>query len=610
VAVITLVNTNVFAATYSYDELNRLKAVTYGNGKIVAYTYDAAGNILSTTLTVPSTAPSVTTNTPATSIAQTTAAVGGNVTSDGGAAVAERGVVYAVTANPTITAGKVIVSGTTGTFAGTITGLTANTTYHARAYATNSVGTSYGVDVTFTTAVVTLTVTPSVGTGGTMTPATTQTVNANATTSFTVTPSAGYSIAGVTGCNGTLVGSIYTTGAITVACTVNATFNSVINGACGSSNGGTFSAIPATNLCATGTASAISGTGPWSWTCNGGTTANCTASIDIIGPALVVSTLANGSITNVATLNISGTVSDTSGVAGLTINSSAATVSSGSFSYPVTLQAGANTITIIATDNLGNNTTNTRTVILDQNAPTLTVTAPADNSNTAQPLVTVTGTINENSTVAVTPNNGSPQNASITGSAYSATINLVIGLNTITIAATDLAGNTSSAVRTVTYDNTNPALAITNPVQDITTSQNNITISGTVSDTITNTTIAMTTDGHTYTPLVTKDGSFSQSIPLPTDKTYAIVVTATDQAGNSVAAQRNIIKYTTLTQPTISDALKVLQAVVGITPLTATEKILYDVAPLGSNGIPLGNGIIDAADVILILRRSIGIGSW
>jgi YD repeat-containing protein len=64
------------------------------------------------------------------------------------------------------------------------------------------------------------------------------------------------------------------------------------------------------------------------------------------------------------------------------------------------------------------------------------------------------------------------------------------------------------------------------------------------------------------------------------------------------------------TSPTINDALKVLQAVVGITPLTATERIRYDVAPLSASGTPLGNGVIDAADVILILRRSIGIGSW
>jgi YD repeat-containing protein len=31
---------------YTYDELNRLTSVSYGDGKVVSYTYDAAGNIL------------------------------------------------------------------------------------------------------------------------------------------------------------------------------------------------------------------------------------------------------------------------------------------------------------------------------------------------------------------------------------------------------------------------------------------------------------------------------------------------------------------------------------------------------------------------------------
>ena len=64
------------------------------------------------------------------------------------------------------------------------------------------------------------------------------------------------------------------------------------------------------------------------------------------------------------------------------------------------------------------------------------------------------------------------------------------------------------------------------------------------------------------------------------------------------------------TVPTISDALKTLQAFNGTITLTPEEIIRYDVAPVAVNGIPQGNSVIDVADVILILRRSIGIGSW
>ena len=96
-------------------------------------------------------APTVTTTT-VTGIATTSATTGGNVTNDGGAAVMARGVVYSTTANPTIDLTTKTVDGAgAGTFESSITGLTANTTYYVRAYATNSVGTSYGAEFSFTT---------------------------------------------------------------------------------------------------------------------------------------------------------------------------------------------------------------------------------------------------------------------------------------------------------------------------------------------------------------------------------------------------------------------------------------------------------------------------
>ncbi len=59
-----------------------------------------------------------------------------------------------------------------------------------------------------------------------------------------------------------------------------------VNGACGESDGGTFSVVPSTNLCSDGIPSALTGTGPWNWTCqseNGGSNANCSADIQVNG---------------------------------------------------------------------------------------------------------------------------------------------------------------------------------------------------------------------------------------------------------------------------------------------------------------------------------------
>ena len=100
------------------------------------------------------TAPAVT-NTNAASISTTSATLGGNVTADGGATVTERGVVYSTTdTTPTIGEAGVTKAANgsgTGSFTESIGSLSPGTTYYYNAYATNSVGTSYGDQVSFTT---------------------------------------------------------------------------------------------------------------------------------------------------------------------------------------------------------------------------------------------------------------------------------------------------------------------------------------------------------------------------------------------------------------------------------------------------------------------------
>ena len=96
------------------------------------------------------TVPTIITTT-VTQITETTAVTGGNVTSDGGASVTERGVVYATTQNPTTADNKVSNGSGMGTFTCNLTGLQPNTKYYVRAYATNEVGTAYGEEVSFTT---------------------------------------------------------------------------------------------------------------------------------------------------------------------------------------------------------------------------------------------------------------------------------------------------------------------------------------------------------------------------------------------------------------------------------------------------------------------------
>ena len=109
-----------------------------------------ADSTFTTAAVPPSFAPTVVTGSPA-SVSSTAALLGGNVSDSGTASVTERGIVYATTANPTTADNKVTIGSGLGNFSQNVSGLTAATTYHVRAYAINSVGTSYGADSTFTT---------------------------------------------------------------------------------------------------------------------------------------------------------------------------------------------------------------------------------------------------------------------------------------------------------------------------------------------------------------------------------------------------------------------------------------------------------------------------
>ncbi len=101
------------------------------------------------------TIPSVTTVS-VSGITQTSAVSGGNVTSDGGADVTAKGVCWGTSHNPATGSNETDDGSGTGSFTSNLTGLTANTTYYVRAYATNSQGTGYGNEVTFNTSQIAL----------------------------------------------------------------------------------------------------------------------------------------------------------------------------------------------------------------------------------------------------------------------------------------------------------------------------------------------------------------------------------------------------------------------------------------------------------------------
>jgi len=330
--------------------------------------------------------------------------------------------------------------------------------------------------------------------------------------------------------------------------------------------------------------------------------------IDTTPPVLAISTLRNGAYTNNEILNIAGTVRDDTEVRGITINGTSVPFNGdGSFSHALLLKPGSNAISVSATDAAGNLVAETRTVTLDQTAPVLAVSAPADNSKTGTYLLDIKGTLDKTSTVTVRRKD-MLQNALMDNGTFTATIHLEPGYNTLEITATDLAGNQSSLKRTVLYDDQRPSLAIIEPTQDIRTNRNSLIIKGTANDPHTAVGVSITKDSELFAPPVI-DGTFEQAVTFTEEKTYTVTVSATNEVGTSTTVQRNVIFDITppalAIYPVTSPTAQSNQSIYGTREPGATVTVTCPTATAGTVVYPTATtwqvelfGLAEGANVI------------
>ncbi|RVT79581.1 hypothetical protein EOD40_00265 [Flavobacterium sufflavum] len=402
------------------------------------------------------TAPTVTT-TAATGVGAVKATLGGNVTADGGATVTERGIVWATTANPTTSNTKVSNGTGTGSFSATISSLPAGTLVHFRAYATNTSGTSYGSDLTFTTnAALSATasqtnVSCNGGTNGT----------ASVTASGGVTSySYSWSPSGGTGATATgLAAGSYTctiTDSESTQITKNFTLTqpTVINTASGSQtnvscNGGTNGSVSVSPSGGTpgytyswspsgGTAATATGLAAGSYTVTVTDANGCTATRNYTLTQPSAINTSSGSQTNVSCnggTNGSASVSPSGGTPGYTYSWSP---SGGTAATATGLAAGSYTVTV--TD--ANGCTATRNY-------TLTQPSAINTSSGSQTNVSCNG--GTNGSASVSPSGGTPgytYSWSPSGGTAATATGLAAGSYTVTV--TDANGCTATRNYTLT----------------------------------------------------------------------------------------------------------------------------------------------------------------
>jgi RHS repeat-associated protein len=252
---------------------------------------------------------------------------------------------------------------------------------------------------------------------------------------------------------------------------------------------------------------------------------------------LVVGTPEDETITTASSITVAGTVKGVGRVS-LTVNGTPAEAGTdGSFSTSVALEEGSNVVTVRATDGAKNTSTVQRLVIRDTTPPSLAITDPEEGYVTKEPTVTISGTVEDSTSVAVSVN-GTPATVEENGD-FTAPVSLTEGVNAIAVTATDTAGNASTLTWKVRKDTTPPLLTISQPAEGAITAADSILVAGVVTDPPVLAGLTVTLEDVPVS--VEADGSFSGYLELPAQGAFSFTVVATDTVGNSTTLTRTII---------------------------------------------------------------------
>jgi hypothetical protein len=264
-------------------------------------------------------------------------------------------------------------------------------------------------------------------------------------------------------------------------------------------------------------------------------TFNISAPPDSEPPVLTISTPAQNAGFVSANITVTGTATDNVGVVGVewSLNNMtwANCTGTGTWSVNVTLVAGGNTVYVRAVDGNNNWAYANRQFYLDTQAPAVTIATPVNGTSLTVNTVTVTGTATDNMLIAkieVQLGTGSWVTANGTTAWTLANLTLTQGSNTITVRATDTAGNSNTTQTTVTVDSQAPAVSVGSPTEGAKLTKDKVKLSGTASDNVRLSSIEVTVNGVAVT--VTGLNIWYVNITLKEGKNN-ITVTATDGAG-------------------------------------------------------------------------------
>ncbi len=285
---------------------------------------------------------------------------------------------------------------------------------------------------------------------------------------------------------------------------------------------------------------------------------------DTLPPAITITSPVNGQTVTSPSLQVTGKVSDASAIAAVTVNGQAVGLAGGVFSTTVTLVAGANTITVVATDAAGNTGRAAVSVTLqtDTTPPTITITAPNQPVITGNPTPAVAVTYSDaQSEVDTTTLKIAIDGTALAGCTVgvaSATCTppaLAAGNHTVTTQVKDHAGNlgTASFSFQLVLDTTPPTVNITSPNQPVINNNPIPTVAVSYSDAgagVDTTTLKIAIDSTALAGCMVGVASATCTPPALADGSHAVSAEIKDRAGNRGTASFNFNLDTT--SPTVA----------------------------------------------------------
>lgn len=252
--------------------------------------------------------------------------------------------------------------------------------------------------------------------------------------------------------------------------------------------------------------------------------------VDTIAPDLTIQSPANNSFISSTSVNVSFTTSDANADAvecRLDSGSFAACTSAYALSG---LSQGNHTVQVRATDRAGNATTRSVTFTVDTILPTVSISSPASGSFVDSTTVTANFTANDANALTIECR---LDTGAFVACASPASVNDVPqGPHTITVRATDPAGNTASATTSITVDSIDPSVSFSSPAANAYLGSDDVSVAFSATDANLDT-VECRLDAGAFESCA---GAFN--LTSLTDASHTVTIRATDLADNVTSVSR------------------------------------------------------------------------